>query len=149
MDNLVLLCPFHHRAVHEGGWRVEMDAGGVPKFFNPLGVRMPVVPEAPDIGGLVPGEGAAAPSTDAAVTPADAAAMASADGAAMASANAPSPAIQDFGLGRWHGQPGIGPSTGSSLWQGERIDWGWAMLCLWGEGGGDGVGDRAGSVKVD
>ncbi len=55
MDNLVLLCPFHHRAVHEGGWRVEMDEGGVPRFFNPLGVHMPHVPEAPDIAGLLPG----------------------------------------------------------------------------------------------
>ena len=115
MDNLVLLCPFHHRAVHEGGWRVEMDERGVPNFFNPLGVRMPVVPEAPDIGELLPGNGAPAPS-------------------------------QDFGLGRWHGQAGIGPSTGSSLWQGERIDWGWAMVCLWGEGGGDGTGERTGSA---
>ncbi len=113
MDNLVLLCPFHHRAVHEGGWRVEMDERGVPNFFNPLGVRMPVVPEAPDIGELLPGDGAPAPS-------------------------------QDFGLGRWHGHPGIGPSTGSSLWQGERIDWGWAMVCLWGEGGGDGGAHRPG-----
>ena len=56
MDNLVLLCPFHHRAVHEGGWRVEMDEGGVPRFFNPLGVHMPLVPEAPDIAGLLPGK---------------------------------------------------------------------------------------------
>ena len=111
MDNLVLLCPFHHRAVHEGGWRVEMDERGVPNFFNPLGVRMPVVPGPPDIGGLVPGVDAeAAPS-------------------------------QDFGLARWHGQLGIGPSTGTSLWQGERIDWGWAMVCLWGEGGGRGAGE--------
>ena len=108
MDNLVLLCPFHHRAVHEGGWRVEMDERGVPNFFNPLGVRMPVVPEPPDIG-LVTGDG-------------------------------------DFGLARWHGQPGIDPSTGSSLWQGERIDWGWAMVCLWGEGGCDGAGSGAGSA---
>ena len=23
MNNLVLLCPFHHRAVHEGGWTGE------------------------------------------------------------------------------------------------------------------------------
>ena len=136
MHNLVLLCPFHHRAVHEGGWRVQMDKRGVPNFFNPLGVRMPVVPEPPDIGGLVPGVGklvpgdvAEAQSTDAALPPADAAAMAPAD--------VPSPATQDFGLARWHGQPAIGPSTGSSLWQGERIHWGWAMLCLWGEGGGD------------
>ena len=110
MDNLVLLCPFHHRAVHEGGWRVEMDERGVPNFFNPLGVRMPVVPESPDIGGLLPGDG-------------------------------------DFGLGHWHGQDRIGPSTGSTLWQGERIDWGWAMACLWGEGGGDGAGGRAGGLE--
>ena len=52
LDNLVLLCPFHHRTVHEGGWNVEMDERGVPRFFNPLGVPMPVVPEAPEIGGL-------------------------------------------------------------------------------------------------
>ncbi len=37
LDNLVLLCPFHHRTVHEGGWNVEMDERGVPRFFNPLG----------------------------------------------------------------------------------------------------------------
>ena len=44
MNNLVLLCPFHHRAVHEGGWRVKMDEWGVPRFFNPLGAPMPEVP---------------------------------------------------------------------------------------------------------
>ena len=120
MDNLVLLCPFHHRAVHEGGWRVEMDERGVPDFFNPLGVRMPVAPEAPDIGDLVPGGPSATPPTD-----------------------APAPATQDFGLARWHGRRGIGPWTGTTRWQGERIDWGWAMVCLWGEGGGGGAGDRA------
>jgi len=62
LDNLVLLCPFHHRTVHEGGWQVEMDARGVPRFFNPLGVHMPVVPEAPEVpevGGLPPDFGLA------------------------------------------------------------------------------------------
>ena len=29
---------------------------------------------------------------------------------------------------------------------GERIDWGWAMACLWGDGGGQGVGARAGGL---
>ncbi|MDE2679495.1 MAG: DUF222 domain-containing protein [Gemmatimonadota bacterium] len=115
MDNLVLLCPFHHRTVHEGGWRVEMDERGVPNFFNPLGVRMPVAPAPPDIGGLVSGDGAAPPS-------------------------------QDFGLARWHGQADVSPSEGGSLWQGEHIDWGWAMVCLWGEGGGSGAGDGARSA---
>ena len=51
----------------------------------------------------------------------------------------------DFGLARWHGQPGIVPSTGCSLWRGERIEWGWAMVCLWGKGG-DGGGARAGAA---
>lgn len=115
MDNLVLLCPFHHRAVHEGGWRVEMDERGVPNFFNPLGVRMAVAPGAPDIGELVPADASSLPE-------------------------------QDFGLARWHGQRGIGPSTGTTLWQGERIDWGWAMLCLWGEGGGRVANDLAGAA---
>ncbi len=54
MNNLVLLCPFHHRAVHEGGWKVEMNEWGAHRFFNPLGVRLPVVPTPSDIGGLVP-----------------------------------------------------------------------------------------------
>lgn len=119
MHNLVLLCPFHHRAVHEGGWRVEMDEHGVPRFFNPLGVRVPVVPEAPNIGGLLPGGASVEPL---------------ADGSA--------PATPDFGLAQWHGQRGIGPRNGGSLWRGERIDWGWALACLWREGG-DGGGDGA------
>ena len=54
MNNLVLLCPFHHRAVHEGGWRVEMDEWGAPRFLKPLRAPLPVVPASPDIGGLVP-----------------------------------------------------------------------------------------------
>ncbi len=88
LDNLVLLCPFHHRTVHEGGWRVEMDERGVPRFFNPLGVEMLGVPEAPEIDGTL------------------------------------SP---DFGLARWHGEDGIGPWTGITLWQGETPDLNWAL----------------------
>ena len=132
MHNLVLLCPFHHRAVHEGGWRVEMDEHGVPQFFNPLGVLMPVVPEAPDIGGLLPGGASREPP---------------ADGPAAATADAALPATSDFGLARWHGQRGIGPSAGGSLWRGERIDWGWALACLWREGG-DGAVDGAGLAEA-
>lgn len=139
MDNLVLLCPFHHRTVHEGGWRVEMDERGVPNFFNPLGVRMPVAPEPPDIGGLLPGDASAGP-------PAGALAAAPAPTPGVLFPDTSTPDSPDFGLARWHGQPGIGPSTGMSLWQGERIDWGWAMACLWEEGGGRGASDRAGSA---
>ena len=102
MNNLVLLCPFHHRAVHEGGWRVEMDEWGAPRFLNPLRAPLRMVPASPDIGGMVPGDASAS-------------------------------LVQDFGLGRWHGQDGINAWTGDSLWTGERIDWGYAMLCLWRE----------------
>ena len=92
LRNLVLLCPFHHRAVHEGGWGVEMDDSGVPRFFNPLGVPVPDAPRAPrtDAGTVDPGTA----------------------------------------LARWHGRKDIGPGTGRSLWQGDRIDWAWAMACL-------------------
>jgi HNH endonuclease len=27
LDNLVLLCRVHHRAVHEGGWQLERSGG--------------------------------------------------------------------------------------------------------------------------
>ena len=120
MNNLVLLCPFHHRAVHEGGWRVEMDEWGAPRFLNPLRAPLPLVPASPDIGGLVPRDAAVArPMSSRAFTASSA---------------------QDFGLGRWHGQDGIDPWTGDSLWTGERIDWGYAMLCLWREEG-EGLGE--------
>ena len=155
MHNLVLLCPFHHRAVHEGGWRVEMDEHGVPQFFNPLGVHLPVVPEAPDIRGLLPARASGvsgAPTADLpAETLADATGIPPADtpGAflqADATGGQPAahslPATPDFGLARWHGQRGIGPENGGSLWRGERIDWGWALACLWRDGG-DGIGDGA------
>ena len=124
MNNLVLLCPFHHRAVHEGGWRVEMDEWGAPRFLNPLRVPLPVVPTSPDIGGLVPafsGNGGMVPRDAATARP-------------MSSRAFPVSSAQDFGLARWHGQDGIDAWTGDSLWTGERIDWGYAMLCLWGEG---------------
>ena len=114
MNNLVLLCPFHHRAVHEGGWRVEMDECGTPRFLNPLRTPVPVVPASPDLRGLVPRDAARARP--------------------MSSRASPASTTQDFGLGRWHGQDGIDAWTGDSLWTGERIDWGYAMLCLWGDG---------------
>ena len=35
LDNLISLCPFHHRFVHERGWRVEGDAAGAITFVRP------------------------------------------------------------------------------------------------------------------
>jgi hypothetical protein len=45
LDNLVTLCRHHHRAVHEGGFDVRMDADGVPQFFDRQGRRIPEAPE--------------------------------------------------------------------------------------------------------
>ena len=39
LDNLVLVCTFHHKLVHEYGWRVELDLPGAPKWFRPGGRR--------------------------------------------------------------------------------------------------------------
>ncbi len=174
MNNLVLLCPFHHRAVHEGGWRVEMDEWGAPRFFNPLGVPLPVQPEPSDIGDLVPASPDIAEGVPRGGSPtlrkpllaprepspafrmpspacpkAQAALPRASPGTSVSSstlADPPPPSAQDFGLGRWHGQDGIDAWTGDSLWTGERIDWGYAMMCLWREGG-EGLRERSESLR--
>jgi Domain of unknown function (DUF222)/HNH endonuclease len=59
LDNLVLLCRRHHRAVHEEGWSVRLEvsgggagagagAGGVT-FLRPDGRLLPVVPPSPEV----------------------------------------------------------------------------------------------------
>ena len=47
LDNLVLLCRRHHRAVHEEGFGVTLDAGGDVRFTRPDGRLLPVAPPAP------------------------------------------------------------------------------------------------------
>jgi hypothetical protein len=37
IDNLVLVCLFHHRLVHEYGWRVSLDPTGAAKWTRPDG----------------------------------------------------------------------------------------------------------------
>ncbi|MGD2121867.1 MAG: DUF222 domain-containing protein [Gemmatimonadota bacterium] len=37
LDNLVLLSRYHHRLLHEGGWKVEMSRDGAPVFLDPRG----------------------------------------------------------------------------------------------------------------
>jgi hypothetical protein len=39
LDNLALICSFHHRLVHEHGWRIERDVGGQMSWFLPDGIR--------------------------------------------------------------------------------------------------------------
>ena len=47
LDNLVLLCRRHHRAVHEEGFRVTLDAAGAVEFLGPDGRPRPEAPPAP------------------------------------------------------------------------------------------------------
>ncbi len=37
LDNLLTLCVFHHRLVHEGGWTIEGDPNGEVVFRRPDG----------------------------------------------------------------------------------------------------------------
>jgi hypothetical protein len=37
LDNLVLVCSFHHKLVHEMGWRLERDGDGVVRWSKPDG----------------------------------------------------------------------------------------------------------------
>jgi hypothetical protein len=40
LDNLVLLCRYHHRLVHEDGYGIEKDVAGNPVFLTPSGRHM-------------------------------------------------------------------------------------------------------------
>jgi hypothetical protein len=37
LDNLVLVCNFHHKLLHEYGWGVELDSNGTTRWFRPDG----------------------------------------------------------------------------------------------------------------
>jgi hypothetical protein len=47
LDNLVLVCRFHHKLVHEGGWRVALQGGREPRWLRPSGT--PYEPAPPSI----------------------------------------------------------------------------------------------------
>ncbi len=49
LGNLALLCRRHHRAVHEGGYRVERLADGGLRFRRPDGRALPDVPAPPPV----------------------------------------------------------------------------------------------------
>ena len=38
------MCAYHHRLVHEGGYRVEMQPGGRPTFYDRRGLPVPDAP---------------------------------------------------------------------------------------------------------
>jgi hypothetical protein len=47
LENLALVCSFHHRLVHEHGWRMKRLADGDVGWFRPSGARMRAGPRAP------------------------------------------------------------------------------------------------------
>jgi hypothetical protein len=50
LDNLVLLCGFHHRLLHEGSFNMSFGAGdAAPRFFTGRGREIAAVPDAPPI----------------------------------------------------------------------------------------------------
>ena len=52
LDNLVLLCGFHHRLVHEHGWSLSRNADGTVLWFRPNGERYRVGPAPPETARL-------------------------------------------------------------------------------------------------
>ena len=44
-ENLLLICSFHHRLVHELGWRVKRRPDGDVRWFRPDGVRYRAGPD--------------------------------------------------------------------------------------------------------
>jgi hypothetical protein len=52
LDNLLLLCRRHHRAVHEEGYRVTLTADGEAVFRTPDGRVLPAAPPAPRSTGV-------------------------------------------------------------------------------------------------
>jgi len=49
LDNLVLLCGFHHRLLHEGGYEMSLDAACTPRFFTAAGAEIAPVPCGPSV----------------------------------------------------------------------------------------------------
>ena len=52
LENTLLLCKFHHRFVHEYGYRVELGSHQNPRFYDPHGCLMLEVPSRPASAGM-------------------------------------------------------------------------------------------------
>ena len=62
LDNLLTVCSFHHRQIHEGGFRVSLTADNQVEVWTPDGRRLPAIPPlAPDPGTIDWLEGALDP----------------------------------------------------------------------------------------
>ena len=54
LDNLVLLCGFHHRLLHEGGFKMSLAPDRTARFFTAAGREIAFVPEIPSAGMSAP-----------------------------------------------------------------------------------------------
>jgi hypothetical protein len=54
LDNLLLICPAHHRAVHEVGYTIATFGDGRFAFYRPDGVRLPETAPPVDVGRVSP-----------------------------------------------------------------------------------------------
>jgi len=52
LENLVLLCGFHHRLVHEAGWSLHLRSGARVEWFRPDGRRYRAGPSPPGLVSL-------------------------------------------------------------------------------------------------
>jgi hypothetical protein len=47
LDNLILVCFFHHKLVHEHGWKVQRETDGTTSWFQPDGTSYRAGPAPP------------------------------------------------------------------------------------------------------
>jgi hypothetical protein len=47
LDNLVLICSFHHKLVHEHGWSIRRNGGGEITWLDPAGETYRAGPDPP------------------------------------------------------------------------------------------------------
>ena len=47
LDNLVIVCSFHHKLVHEQGWKVELGEDGTTRWYLSDGTRFRAGPSEP------------------------------------------------------------------------------------------------------
>ncbi len=53
LENLVSLCPHHHKVVHDRGYLIAVPPGGTFAFYRPDGTRLPACPALPEPDGPI------------------------------------------------------------------------------------------------
>ena len=53
LDNLISLCPYHHKLVHDRGYLIAAPPGGAFAFYRPDGTPLPACPPLPEPDGPI------------------------------------------------------------------------------------------------